>query len=371
MLVLALIVFPCLPAAAFDPGGVTLPTGTYWYYKVDSSFTSAGFLLGSLYQAEQAWKIYDLTSRGQFYNNNSLGGSRVIRADLSNPGPDAWASSTTCVPGCSMTFYLHGGNGQAQWNTTTEIRPSPWLDFISVAAHEFGHWVGLDHACNPEQIGNGACGREPIVASDSSDYFQGNSAHTMYAWLNPGETYQRTIAENDADGFLWDRNTMLVAPDHMSNILVNHSFEAWGSPFTGWAFFGNPSYTHICGSYSPPEGQCYETFSSPNTSIFQDFLVHRGTGGYSIPGNNLNGFVWIRPGGNYNAQVTFALWSLGSSNSNVYSVCNASRNGYQWTQCTVDSRGLYVSSGIYYQRAQVYSNYAGWLDLDSLTMERD
>lgn len=288
---------------AFVPGGdTTLPSGTS-YYTIDSSFTSAGFLATSLYAAEQAWKVQNLTSYGQFYNSNGAADRHVYQQDGKPYG--TWADATIgCESSCHMRFDVNNAN----WNTTQEYRDENWLDFVSVATHEFGHWVGLDHACNPP---TGYCVHDDVLSSDWS-------TPTMFAFIWEGITYPRDISQDDVNGSLFVRNAGNSYPPTIANWGLDYT-----SPFYGWYFTGG--HTRYCNQYSPDSSPCYESLSG-SSYLGQQVISRNAVGSLAFMPK-----IRAMPGAGW--ELGRVRVSFNPSGTGAIYDCWALRSGNAWTSC--------------------------------------
>lgn len=317
-------------------------------YRVDASFTTAGFLVSSLVTADDNWAVDELAGRLAFTRNDSTGGDRRVRqANVLDAG--TWATATVgCDPAsaaCDMTFDANN----AQWNTTTEVRSSPWLDFVSVATHEFGHWAGLRHACDPVQTGTTCSRQDPYPVSDGS-------SPTMFAFINDGETHQRTIAQDDVNGFLAVRG-------NDENILANRGWES-ASPLW-WAGRPSPSSglisaSRYCNS-SALNGSCYYEFNGyggTGASIQQDIWYRRVS--TSIGGPR----VWakVSPG---TSSINAVVWSLETAQS-YGAVCFPSQTS--WTACGFHLGAWTTPAGTNRIRYEVYNDGLGNASLDLATL---
>lgn len=154
-------------ASAYAYAGYKWPNG-HAYYSIDSSIPSAWH--NSIYGGSNAWNVanpdfsfYSSSSSANKVSYGSLGiSSTLARTTVTHSG----STITKCV----IVFNSDYG---ALWSTSGQALH---YDVQSVAAHEFGHWLSLDHSSDTEA--------------------------TMYYRTGLGETKKRTVNSDDIRGTL-------------------------------------------------------------------------------------------------------------------------------------------------------------------------
>ena len=153
-------------------------TGWHWtsaYSAKAASYASQGSSAGNAWDSETGASIFGGITSGSSGTAGTLDGVNQI----------AWVSLGASTTVAVTTTWSYRGSGEAvesdgQYNTYY-----PWatngasnaMDAQGVMTHEIGHTFGLDHP-----NGNGA------------------SCLTMYAYVNYGETHQRTLGDGDILG---------------------------------------------------------------------------------------------------------------------------------------------------------------------------
>lgn len=330
------------PAGAFDARW-WLTSGISISYAVDPSFFASNFDRNSLYSADWAWEVQSLGSYVNFYNNDTLGGTRrIMVGPIDGPTPPGGSSTFAQVQQpplppycedesatCSITFDI-----AEHWNTTSEIRDSTWLDFISVAVHEFGHWVGLQHSNDRPSTDN-------ALPAMQSPFAYGR--------------IQRVIRQDDANGMHTSRPAFPI-------MSANDSFE-FTSPFYGFNFKPSSrggSMTRYCNDSFPAyNGACFVEYNgngAGGASVYQD-MYDRGWNNYSIRGR-----VRARNRGGSPTSFTVTVWEL-DPNIAHYTTCSLPADT-SWVQCYTPFFDL--APGSVRLRLEAYNNSSWNVDIDTM-----
>ena len=238
---------------------------------------------------------------------------------------------------CSLEFDVN-----ENWNTTGQVRDATWLDLRAVATHEFGHWMGLNHAV---MDGGGA---QEIVASHAVP-------NTMFWAVNYGDTYQRDIAQDDANGVRAARNWQF-------HITANMGFEHANAPFWGYVMTGTGiSWARYCNDWTGAhQGACFVQFGGAGTTISQN---HHNRG--FLSDRQLFGSVFVRNRGSTMATITLEVERL-DVGAGTSVTCTVAPHPTAWSQCTT---GLTSNPGgqVRY-RLVLRNNQGGLFDVDSLQL---
>lgn len=342
------LLFPGTARAFFVEASTT--SGIVIQFTEDASFTNYGFLHDTLMDAFRAWEVQSLTTYVDFDYTSSNVARKVFAKNLDGPGDKLGQATTRCVSNastCSMEF-----DTSEHWNTTTEVRDDTWIDFFAVAAHEVGHWHGLGHSA----IGNAQCpsggnAPEDIPVTDGQ-------RPSMGACTDPGDTHQRTIAQDDGNG-------MHVARPYFKIMTANDSFE-YTSPFYGWKHrpsAGGGSSTRYCNDPRPAyNGSCFVQFNGGGTggaSYYQDIFNR------SPVQNGLSGKVRLRNRGPSSVEANVVLWGL-TNGVSVSKVCSLPPNATSWTTCITPTLN---APGNVKLRLEVYNRGAYNMDVDTMIVQ--
>lgn len=198
------------------------------------------------------------------------------------------------------------------WNTTAEWRNADWLDARTVATHEFGHWMGLDHAYSYDTPSSDPA---PGALAVMCDYCQGYGI------------VRRVIRQDDING-------LKAARQYLHILSANDSFE-FGESYFGWRAVSPGSRTRYCdgGGYS---SSCYMQFNGTSNSLYQDIAI-RGEGYVRFPDGRYR-TMWGQgrfrnrtglPG----RTVQVVVWNLANNTIAASKVCNLP-TGQEWVHCT-------------------------------------
>lgn len=193
------------------------PSGQTVYYRLDQTVRNRGNdAILAVYAGDQAWEAHDLRQWTDLVNNDSLGGNRVVKFDpIDGPGDiraQTWPLGCLATsPSCELEF----DSGENWCYRTGDPGSRP--DLRGVAAHEFGHWIGLDHSG-----GATGCPSPDFLASDNNAY------PTMTACYQSSNPDLRTISQDDVNGFH-------VARQGSPLPTANDSFEYTASTY-GWGY---------------------------------------------------------------------------------------------------------------------------------------
>jgi hypothetical protein len=294
-------------------------TGEIWYgfapsFDIDSRFTRADF-----YSAVSAWEVQSLTSYVNFTNNDAYAADRTI---IVEPIDGKWDRAT----GDNRILARVGGDdlpclNNAESCTLTFDVEEPWavgaidanhLDFVGIAAHEIGHWIGLEH------FGAG-------VSSDGGN----PNTPTMSATSDYGETYKRSISQDDANG-------LHVARPRFHIMTANDSFEFPNlSPFTGWKFIAGPSggsATRYCNNsgYNSPCAVQYNGGGGSGAYIYQG-IFNQG----SAQKTGLRGRARLRNRGTVTSSVNVRVVNTDANVVLAQKSCTLTPtvSGGPWTEC--------------------------------------
>jgi hypothetical protein len=324
------VVVPMQPVGAFVTGG-RYPVDSWAYNESSIRNTLGQAGIDSLYAMDWAWEVEDLRKWSDLYANNANTTHNIYFAwgDGYKVGYSAYATiGCGSSVNCQMVFDLY-----EVWNSTYEIRDSSWLDFRSVALHEFGHWIGLDHYWD----------------FPSTD----NRVSVMHAELGYGEI-RRSIVQDDINGFHGARNYATI-------ISADDSFE-----YHGWFYWdfhyrvaGQGSGTLYCGGGQGYAGtNCFIEYNGAGNSVYQDMAIRNQ---YVANGQrSMQGRVRFRNRTGAPAQVTVAVWNL--ENGTVYSqqTCNLPLDT-SWLQCATP----YFTSDGRMMRLEAYNLTGGNVDIDT------
>lgn len=324
------------------------PGGDSYPFVVLQSFYDHGFLDDSLRRADRAWHAQGMNQYVEYYQDNSASpADHTVRATYID-GPASDGGNIWAQAGC--TYYSDGSEEcdmqfdyTEHWNTTDEIRGNEWLDFITVARHEFGHWIGFD-----DQSSEG-----PNFVD--CDYPSTNPEKAaMCLPIEYGEI-DRNIQQDDMNG------GHLVRPRY-AILSANDSFEH-DRPFFGWKFQPSSdggSWTRYCddptGAYN---GRCFVQFNgngSAGASFYQD--IHNG--GFQQDGFSAR--VRVRNRGPETMDAVIVVWFL-ETGGNASARCSISPGATTWHLCetpTFDNPPDNVR-----MRIEVYNDGPYNMDIDS------
>jgi hypothetical protein len=245
------------------------------FYNINTNLTGAPFYIDPfavVYPSEQAWKIHGLTQQAEAWGDpNGVGGS-IHTIQHGDAGGGALARATVgCEQtiSCFMTVAINIGmcNGAVcQWNTGGGTPAPGWADIRSVLVHEFGHWLGVDHAGDcPNTDGGPLNAQCPAPTS--------NAYRPSITAIHSFGTDERTIQADDENSLRAARPT----PD--TNLLANgHVWEqsSWwgGTANLGWKSWNSPSVFRVA-SGGTGDGGAYINFYKigGQSSISQDVFI--------------------------------------------------------------------------------------------------
>ena len=113
------------------------------HYRIGADVTAA---MGGNVGVESGGAAWNADSRNELYfdHNETLGlqyDNRLFMSDIDGPGHFAAFASTPCNgSNCDMWF-----DRAENWYGGTGTPGAGQTDAWSISAHEFGHWVGLNH----------------------------------------------------------------------------------------------------------------------------------------------------------------------------------------------------------------------------------
>lgn len=297
-------------------------TGDIWY-SFDQSFDDfGGFTRSDFYKAVLAWEVQSLTSYVNFTNDQLQGAPRYVAVYwIDGPyDPDTGTGATLAEANfpCfnnAVSCYIAFDAGESNWNPNDIILPND-IDFIGVAAHELGHWMGLDHW-------------NAGVSSDGGS----PSTPTMSESIPPGQTYARTISQDDANG-------IHVARPRFHIMTANDSFEfPNASPsgvFTGWKFVPGPSggsATRYCNNsgYNSPCAVQYNGGGGSGAYIYQG-IFNDG----AAQKTGLRGKARLRNRGTVTSTVKINVVNTDANVVLASATCSLvpTQSGGPWTTCT-------------------------------------
>lgn len=245
-------------------------TGQLCYY-IDPSFTAStstfgGFSVAALNAAFQAWRVDGINARVDFVNCQDPDNSMHVRA-VNCIGGGHYATATLGCSGSTAASCLLTFNRSHPWWTATSVPTNAsYVDFRTVALHEIGHLVGVDHTNNTLQ------------SDVNGGWFTDVGATGA---ITPG-LIRRTVHTDDMQA------ARIARPDNAQykNIVINTSLEqpiafgthpAYGtSRLTGWSFFngGLAGAQRSLGTSGAYSGSYFLRFTSgaggSSTSIYQD-----------------------------------------------------------------------------------------------------
>lgn len=327
-------------------GFFNAPSGPYAggpvYYNVSSTYTRAGYSVDRIHEADQAVAIQDLSLGFRFLHDNARTSSRlVVAGSIDGPGGVLANATLGCtVSGnCTMRF-----DTAENWNMGTGVPGPGQFDFLTIAAHEFGHWVGLDHSTD-------------VPSSDSV------VPPMMRANFNAG-TLVREPRADDTNGFKVARGGPYF------NMVANSSFE-YDQPFRAWNLLpsarGAAAARYCSGSV---DLSCFVQFNgngAGGVSLYQDIhdYIGRGPRG-SVPWHeyfSLDPSVMVRP--NSSGLVSLAVFFL-NTGGEVHRDCAVTAG--VWTRCVAPTTTQRQGNTVI--RLQVINHTPDNLSVDDLRFSR-
>lgn len=332
--VLALLTVCVSPSSAFVVNGALGGTNGRIYYTVLPEFSDR-YGKGNLWRGEQAWKIHGLATVAEYWNDDQFltTNDNLVQA-YNIDGRDGTiahvTAGTTCASswsGCRMAF-----DTSETWNVSDRGTYSNEYDLWGTAAHEFGHWHGLEHSPH-----------NPSTHPDTP---------TMRSGTQKGYDFKRSLTGDDVNGFLTARQA--------GSILANRNFEdtfAGGSLDWSHRLGSNGgAWARYCNDWAgAADGACFVQFTGQNASMYQDLAE------YSFK-SSFYPSVWVRNRTGVPGSVTIALWFLGTG-GNRSATCSLPA-GMTWINCTIPQ---FTQTTNQYLRFEVYNGTSGGggIDIDA------
>lgn len=213
---------------------------------------------------------------------------------------------------CRVAFNPNYG-----WNYGTAcVNGNPPNDFVAVATHEFGHWMGADHSSDRPTSGRN---ESPTMV-------------TPYA----GDCRQRSIEHDDVNSFLQAvPGTLSISSNR--DFEETHSLNSTTNGDIGWKFLASTNGTGSATRYFDPSNALNSSYfiqfnsgSGNAASIYQD-LYPRGPGVTVV-----SPYVYLRNNSIFNIQsYQLVVWNMSAGPTPYvkncglgpgvgYSLCNAS-----------------------------------------------
>jgi hypothetical protein len=331
-----LLVPAAQPAAAHRTNGRYITT-TFSYNESNIYNTIGQAGIDSLYAMDWAWEVEGgtnfanavacnscTTSRRVFFTYDTFDGMGGVLARATEPCDHTKA--------CDMYFDL-----SERWNSTWEIRNWDWMDFRSVALHEFGHWMGAGHSYDTSNVEPDT--REPVM-------IDGN-----YGGIAYGEI-KRSVTQDDIQALRAARN-------YINIITADDSFEYYGLYHFVERVAGGGGYQFRCGGAGYGGTNCSYRYWGAGSSIYQQVAPR---GNYMI-NRNVRARVRFKNQTANLASATVAVWNMETAPPTLVSQSVCTFAGWQnWTECATP----YFQYPEKMFRIEAYNNNGGNMDVDTL-----